>query len=129
MGNEIKYLETKQGTFPIAFTLNVMELIQNKYGSLNAWKDEIEPNDGTEPRISSVVFFFLEGINEGIDIENEKNNGSRKFITSKQAGRIITELGLNESAKVIKEVVIDSNNGKDENGDHEPKNVMATQNQ
>ncbi|MCQ3908922.1 MAG: hypothetical protein MJ200_05365 [Mycoplasmoidaceae bacterium] len=129
MGNEIKYLETKQGKYPYAFTLNVMELIQNKYESLNNWKNVMEPDDGTEPSISAVIFFFTEAINEGIDMENERLGEDRKFITAKHAGRIISELGLNESAQKIKEVVIDSNKADTESLDDESKNVITTQDQ
>ncbi len=112
--NQINYLETKSGEkFPFIFSLNVMVEIQNKYGSLDAWKELIEPKDGKEPKIDAVLFFFTEAINEGIDIENENTNGTRKFVTSKKVGRIVTEIGLEEAGKKLKDAVISAN--KDEN--------------
>ena len=98
--NQINYLETKNGEkFPFIFSLNVMVEIQNKYGSLDAWKELIEPKDGKEPKIDAVLFFFTEAINEGIDIENENTKETRNFVTSKKVGRIVTEIGLEEAGK------------------------------
>ena len=68
MLDKINYLETTEEKFPMAFTLNVMESIQEKYGSIEAWSDLIQ-RDG-EPDIKALKFFMTESINEGIDIEN-----------------------------------------------------------
>lgn len=105
--NEMKYLETKKGEkFPFIFSLNVMSTVQNKYGSLDEWKELIEPSDGSEPKIDALIFFFTEAINEGIDIENEDNNTNREFVTSKKVGRIITDFGLEEAGEKLKEAVV-----------------------
>lgn len=37
MLDKITYLETKTEKYPTAFTLNVMEALQEKYGNLNEW--------------------------------------------------------------------------------------------
>ena len=34
MKNTICYIETEKGTYPMVFNLNVMEEIQDKYGSM-----------------------------------------------------------------------------------------------
>ena len=70
MLDKINYLETAEEKFPMAFTLNVMESIQEKYGSIEAWSNLIQ-RDG-EPDIKALKFFMTESINEGIEIENEK---------------------------------------------------------
>ena len=57
-------------------------------------------------------------INEGIDIENESKEVKREFLTDKQVGRIITEIGMETLAKKMKETVIDSTKN-----DEEAKNV------
>lgn len=86
--------------YPFVFNLNVMELIQQEYGSLDAWgdltdgetyakrdfleknpdKDEFDWADLSdeekkaykgEPDAKAVIFGFTEMINEGIDMENE----------------------------------------------------------
>ena len=40
MGNDIRYLKTKNETFPFTYSLNVMEALQNEFGSLNEWRSE-----------------------------------------------------------------------------------------
>ncbi len=92
MLDKINYLETGEEKFPMVFTLNVMESIQEKYGSIESWSDLIQR--GGEPDIKALKFFITEAINEGIDIENEKSDEKRKPITLKKAGRILTEIGL-----------------------------------
>lgn len=106
MVDKINYLETETEKFPLVFTLNVMESIQEKYGTIEAWSNLIQ-RDG-EPDIKALKFFITEAINEGIEIENEKNCGKRKAITSKKAGRILTEIGLSGAASKIMATISDS---------------------
>lgn len=133
MVNGIKYLTTKGGiTYPYAYTLNVMENIQNQYGSLKEWADYVEPKNGEEANIQAIIWFFTEAINEGIDMENEGKSDSEKrpFVTTKQVGRIITEVGIEEAAKQLKKSVVDSTQDNEvEILDTNSKNVMTTQNQ
>lgn len=125
MGNEIKYLKTKNEEFPYVYSLNVMEALQNEYGSLENWSNLIEPKDGSEPKIKAMLFFFKEAINEGIDIENENKHEERNFINEKKVGRIISELGIEEIVKQLKNVVVEASGTNSENNS---KNVIPTQN-
>lgn len=70
MLDTIKYLETESEKYPLAFTLNVMEIIQEKYGSIETWSELIQKQG--EPDIKALKFFITEAINEGLDIESEK---------------------------------------------------------
>ena len=70
MLDTIKYLETKNEKYPLAFALNVMELIQEKYGSIEKWSELIQKQG--ELNIKALKFFITEAINEGLDIESEK---------------------------------------------------------
>ena len=106
MVDKINYLETETEKFPLVFTLNVMESIQEKYGTIEAWSNLIQ-RDG-EPDIKALKFFITEAINEGIEIENEKTGEKRKAITSKKAGRILTEIGLSGAASKIMATISDS---------------------
>ena len=124
MLDTIKYLETENEKYPLAFTLNVMELIQEKYGSIEKWSELIQKQG--EPDIKALKFFITEAINEGLDIENERKgerggeavspNGDtirptgvwRKLITPKKAGRILTEIGLKQATKAVAGVITDS---------------------
>ena len=131
MGNEIKYIELKNEKFPMVFSLNVIEAIQTEFGSLNDWKELIEPKDGGETNLKALLFAFKEAINEGIDVENENLHGNKSFISERKAGRIITELGLSEAGNQLKQIVVDSTKGDNttEQSETKEKNVMTTQNQ
>ena len=102
----INYLETETEKFPLVFTLNVMESIQEKYGTIEAWSNLIQ-RDG-EPDIKALKFFITEAINEGLEIEAERTGEKPKAITSKKAGRILTEIGLSGAANKIMATISDS---------------------
>lgn len=106
MVDKINYLETKTEKFPLVFTLNVMEAIQEKYGTIENWSNLIQ-RDG-EPDIKALKFFITEAINEGLEIEAERTGEKRKAITSKKAGRILTEIGLSGTASKIMATISDS---------------------
>ena len=106
MLNKINYLETEAECYPLVFTLNVMEAIQEKYGTIEAWSSLIQ-REG-EPDIKALKFFMTEAINEGIEIENEKTDEKRKPISSKQVGRILTEIGISSTENKIMSTISDS---------------------
>lgn len=106
MIDKINYLETESEKFPMAFTLNVMERIQEKYGTIKAWSDLVQ-REG-EPDIKALKFFITEAINEGLEIESEKTGEKAKTITSKKAGRILTEVGLAGTANKIMTTITES---------------------
>ena len=106
MVDKINYLETETEKFPLVFTLNVMESIQEKYGTIEAWSNLIQ-RDG-EPDIKALKFFITEAINEGLEIEAERTGEKPKAITSKKAGRILTEIGLSGAANKIMATISDS---------------------
>lgn len=103
---EIQY---KDKTLKLVFNLNVMENIQNEYETIDKWGalTDGSENDG-EPNAKAVIFGFREMINEGIDIQNEENGTNEPFLTFKQVGRIITEVGLANATKVLNDTVIES---------------------
>lgn len=122
MIDKITYLETNSEKFPLAFTLNVMESIQDEYGTLSEWSELIR--NKKEPNIKALKFFITEAINEGIDIENEKSSEKRVSITSSKAGRIITEIGLKKVANTITKMITESMPH-----DEKSKKVKTTKNQ
>jgi len=86
-----EYLEVGEEKYPLAVTLNVIETMQNKYGTITKWKklmlgfieekkidkkgnEVIEWKENDELSAKDLKFFVMESINEGIDIENEKRN-------------------------------------------------------
>lgn len=122
MIDKITYLETDSEKFPLAFTLNVMEALQDEYGTLSEWSELIR--NQKEPNIKALKFFITEAINEGIEIENEKSSEKRVPITSSKAGRIITEIGLKKVANTITKMITESMPH-----DEKSKKVKTTKNQ
>lgn len=100
--------------YPLVFNLNVMEEIQDEYGTMEKWGDLTDGSQG-EPNAKAVIFGFTAMINEGIDIENEKNNAERKPLTRRQVGRIITEYGLMKVTKLMNNTVIESTKSNEKN--------------
>ena len=95
---DVKKIFSHQGVdYPLVFNLNVMENIQQEYGSVQAWGDltdgtaygkrDYEKKNGVdswdeltdeqkaankgEPDAKAIIFGFGEMLNEGIDMENE----------------------------------------------------------
>ena len=116
--NEMKEFENKiqykDKEYIIAFNLNVMEEIQEKFGSLEAWGDLTDGTKG-EPNAKAVIFGFTAMINEGIEIANEENGTNDKPLTLKQVGRMITEIGLVEATKKLNETVVESTKSDEKN--------------
>lgn len=118
MHNKLSYIETESARYPIAFNINVMEEIQEAYGSIGAWGAIVENTDGGEPKVKDLKIGLTFMINEGIDIENEEKSEKRPMLTSKQVGRLIGEVGFNKITEVIQKLTISSTN----TGDNEGKN-------
>jgi len=112
INGKIKY---KDKEYSVVFNLNVMEAIQEEYGTLDKWGSLTDGTNG-EPNAKAVMFGFMQMINEGIDIENEEKGTNIKPFTLKQIGRIITEVGLVEATKKLNETVVDSTKSTEKNG-------------
>lgn len=101
-------LEYEGKTYLLAFTLNVMEAIQEEYGSVEKWGQLCEDGNGAEPNAKAIKFGFTEMINEGIDILNEKHGTNTAPMTSRQVGRLITDVGLGNAANALRNTVSES---------------------
>ena len=106
-------IKHKGKDYELVFNLNVMEEIQEEYGSVEAWGELVEAS--AEPKAKDVKFGFTAMINEGIDIYNEEHEEQREFLTSKQVGRILSEIGLAEVAQKLNKTVIDSTKSDEKN--------------
>ena len=115
MKDIIAYIETEKRRYPIVFNLNVMEEIQEQYGSLDAWGEKTQGKG--EPNIKDLKAGVMAMFNEGIDIENEKNGTNEPMLTGKQIGRIMTEVGIDKIVSAIRTITVAS-----VKGDNEPKN-------
>lgn len=108
MLDKLKYIDVGDKKYPMAFTLNVMENVQEAYGSLEEWMKVLKPDDGAEPRIKDIKWVFREFINEGIEIENEETGKDVDLLSLKQIGRIISAIGIKETVNQITGVTISS---------------------
>ena len=115
---EKSYIDYKGEKYELVFNLNVMEEIQAEYGSVEAWGDLVEAE--AEPKAKDIKFGFTAMLNEGIDIYNEEHENdedfkARTFLTEKQVGRIISEIGLVNAAKQLNKQVIESTKSDEKN--------------
>lgn len=112
-------IEYKDKIYKIVFNLNVMEQIQDEYGSLDKWGELTEGKDGVEPNIKAVKFGFTAMLNEAIDIENDENQGTgikpTAPLTKAFVGRMLTDIGLREMAKKLHETVTESTKSTEKN--------------
>lgn len=100
MREELNHLKYGDELIPITCNINVLEIIQKKYGSFDKWSELIAPdydeenNTLAEPDYAAIKFGYAAMINEGIDIENEMNGENKPFKTEKQVARIISHIGI-----------------------------------
>lgn len=112
MKKDEKVILTWKGVnYNLVFNLNVMEEIQEEYGSVSAWGD-LTDNE-KEPNAKAVIFGLTAMLNEGIDIDNEDNKEvagyvSKKMLTKKQVGRLLTDVGMEEATQRLNDTVINS---------------------
>lgn len=104
-----KDIEFNGESYSLVFNLNVMQAIQKKYKTLAKWGALTDgtDNDG-ETDIEALLFGVCEMINEGIDIENEKSETKKPFLTAKQVGRLLSDMGEDSLTKAVNEIVIES---------------------
>ena len=111
MKNTVVYINTEKKKYPLAFNLNVMEEIQEAYGSLDEW-GRITQGAG-EAKVKDLKVGILAMINEAIDMQNEDNNTNEPLLNAKQVGRIMTEVGIDKIVAAIQEITISSTKGED----------------
>ena len=107
-------LHYKDKTYKLVFNLNVMEEIQEEYGTLAQWGELTDGLNG-EPNAKAVLFGLTAMINEGIDIDNEDREEKVPFVTKKQVGRILTEVGILDATTAMHDTVIASTQSTEKN--------------
>lgn len=105
----------KDKEYTVVFNLNVMQAIQEEYGSLGAWGDLTDGSEKGEPDAKAVIFGLREMINEGLDIEADENGTSYVPLTLKQVGRMLTEIGLENATSIMNDTVIESTKSEEKN--------------
>lgn len=119
MLDKIMHIKSGDKEYPVTFTLNVMEAIQDKYGTFEKWFDKLSTD---EPKVSDITWLIKEMMNEAIDIENEEREAKEPKLEHKQVGRILTKVGMTKAVEIIFELVAKST----PDGDDDP-NLTANQ--
>ena len=103
--------EYKGNTYKLVFNLNVMEIIQEEYESVERWGDITAEGEGNA---KAIKFGFAAMINEGIDIDNEDNGTNIPHFTLPQVGRMLSEVGLDNVTNLLKATVVASTQSADD---------------
>lgn len=121
-GNENKIndvfgdIEYKGTTYKLVFNINVMENLQEEYGSFDNWVELVKPKDkNKETDIKALKFVFKEMLNEGIEITNEDNGTDIPLFNDKQAGRIITAIGIENANIQVMKTITESTKSTEKN--------------
>lgn len=100
-------LEVKDKKYQLVFNLNVMQEIQEEYGTLEKWGELTDGKSG-EVNIKALIFGLTAMMNEAIEIENDDNGTDKPLLNKKQVGRIVTNAGVENSAKKLNEAIVES---------------------
>jgi hypothetical protein len=100
--------------YNLVFNLNVMEAIQEEYGTIEKW-GSLTDGKGGEVNAKALIFGLTEMINEGIDIENDNLTEKRPLLTRKQVGRIVTKMGLENTATQLNDAIVESTKSEEKN--------------
>lgn len=110
MDNIVNY---KGVDYEIVFNLNVMQEIQEEFGTVEEWGNLTE--SGAEPNMKALIFGLTSAINEGIEIYNEDHEDKKELLTHKQVGRLVTAVGMEEVTKKLKSTVVESTESEEKN--------------
>lgn len=103
--------------YKLVFNLNVMQEIQEEYGTLDKWGalTDGKSKGGEEPDIKALIFGVAAMINEAIDIDNEKSAEKSPFVTHKQVGRLLSDFGVDNLTNEMNDLVIESAKSDEKN--------------
>lgn len=97
----------KEKEYKVVFNLNVMESIQEEYGTMDKWTELTSGANG-EVNVKALKFGYLQMLNEGLSIEAEEKGEEYTPLTSAFIGRMLTDIGLDTMTKTLQETVVES---------------------
>lgn len=106
--------EVEGKKYSLVFNLNVMEEIQEEYGTIEKWGSLTDGTKG-EVNAKALIFGLTAMINEGIDIENDFADEKRALLTTKQVGRLVTKMGLENTATQLNNAIVESTKSEEKN--------------
>ena len=90
-------LTYKGKEYKLVFNLNVLQEMQDKYGTMQECINRAYGVKTGEPEIKTLAFMVTAMINEAIDINNEETGTKDEPITEKAVNRMLSEFMRNES--------------------------------
>ncbi len=110
-------IQYKGKDYKLVFNFNVMEEIQEEYGTIEKWGSLCQPSStNKEPAVKALKYGFRAMLNEGIDIDNEENGTNDPPLTLKQIGRILTNLEQDDAINLLNQTIIESTKSNEKNG-------------
>jgi hypothetical protein len=100
-------LEIENKNYTLMFNLNVMQEIQEEYGTLEKWGELTDGKSG-EVNVKALIFGLTAMMNEAIEIKNEEEGTNECLLSKKQVGRLITKAGIEKSANKLNEAIVES---------------------
>ena len=100
-------LEYKGKTYKLVFDFNVMQDLQDEYGTFNKWVEKAYGEETGEPSVAALAFAIMSMVNNAIDEENEDKapEEAEKHVTARTANRMLSEMarggGLEKIVKSI----------------------------
>ena len=107
-----KKISYKGKDYKLVFNLNVMEIIQDEYKSLDEWGALTDGKSG-EVNVKALIFGLTAMLNEGIEISNEDNNTKEPLLSHRQVGRMLSEVGIENITDDMNNLVVDSTKTED----------------
>lgn len=98
-------IKVDDNDYPLIFNLNVMEQLQEEYGTIERWGKLTDGKNG-EVNAKALIFGLTAMYNEAIDIENDEKGSKLPFMTVKQMGRLISRAGVQKSAQALNNAVV-----------------------
>ena len=116
-------LTYKGKDYELVFNFNVLEAVQDEYGTLTQWIEKGYGRGSGEPSAKALTFMLTEMINEGIEIANEDATPEEQqpLFPRKKVGRMLNEIGLENIVEIIDDTL-----GKSLQGGEESKNELST---
>lgn len=121
MKENMETLDYKGKEYALAFDINVLIAIQDRYGTFTKWMDLASGKDTGEYDLKSIVFAYTEALNEGIEIANEDKTEKDELLTEKQVARMILSLGAEGAFEKLSTAA-----AKAVQGDENSKNASST---
>lgn len=103
---QIKFTANEK-EYSAIFNLNVMQEIQEEYGTVEKWAGLTDATAG-EINAKALIFGMRAMINEAIEINNDEKGENEPKLTLKQVGRLISQMGLEKGAKTLNNAVIEA---------------------